>query len=255
MPLADSIATQRVLLINPNTTEATTQLLVRTVTPRLPKNVHLASTTARFGARYISCEASHAVAGHALLDAWAAYRNTHPEPLSGVIIGCFGDPGLLALRESAACKVTGLAEASFIEASAFGPFAIVTGGERWAPMLKRLAQNLGFGDALVHIETVKPTGAELAADPAMAVACLSEACQRAAMKPGVRSVILGGAGLAAYSTAVQANCSLPLINSAEAGLRILLRDVLPAPTRTHDAFDAHWHAMPDYMQAIAPVAA
>jgi hypothetical protein len=41
-------------------------------------------------------------------------------PLLGVLIGCFGDPGLFALRESSACPVTGLAEASFIEAARRG---------------------------------------------------------------------------------------------------------------------------------------
>ncbi len=41
-------------------------------------------------------------------------------------------------------------------AAARGPFAVVTGGERWNPMLQRLAQGLGDGKQLRRIEAVAP---------------------------------------------------------------------------------------------------
>eukprot|EP01031_Cornospumella_fuschlensis_P023374 gene23374-28365_t len=186
---------RRYLLINPNTNHLTTQRLQDVLLPLLPQGLQLDVRTARFGAQYIACEASHAVAAHACLDAWAAQRSASSDALDGVLIGCFGDPGLFALREASACPVTGLAEASFIQAASHGPFAIVTGGERWKPMLHRLAGSLGFGPQLRHIETVAPTGAALQADPDMALACLRQACQSAAQS-GVSSIILGGAGLA-----------------------------------------------------------
>ncbi len=236
------LPTRRFLLINPNTNTLTTQRLQDTLLPRLPGGVTLEVCTARFGARYIACEASHAVAGHACLDAWAAHRATGSQPLEGVLIGCFGDPGLFALREASGCPVTGLAEASFLQAAAHGPFAIVTGGERWKPMLERLAHSLGHGDALRHVETVVPSGAALQADPDMALRCLGEACEAAA-RPGVRAIILGGAGLAGYAQALRARCPLPLIDSAVAGLEVLLNGQAPAAPAPADGFHAQWHAM------------
>lgn len=133
--------TKRILLINPNTSSTTTERLLKVLSAQLPANVTLEGHTARFGASYIACEASHAVAAHAMLEKWAEQVSAPLTAPAGVLIGCFGDPGLFALRESSACPVTGLAEASFIEASSFGSFAIVTGGERWRPMLQRLAQH------------------------------------------------------------------------------------------------------------------
>ena len=171
----DTTRPQRYLLINPNTNPLTTQRLQEVLQPQVPLGVQLLVQTARFGAPYIACEASHAVAAHASLDAWTTNRGTPEQPLKGVLIGCFGDPGLFALREASGCPVTGLAEASFIQAAAHGPFAIVTGGERWKPMLQRLANSLGYGSQLRHIETVAPTGAALQADPDMAIQCLSQA--------------------------------------------------------------------------------
>ncbi|MFM8574868.1 MAG: aspartate/glutamate racemase family protein, partial [Limnohabitans sp.] len=212
---------RRFLLINPNTNTMTTERLTATLRPQLPAGVRMDVVTARFGGHYIACEATHAVASHACLDAWAGHRAQQPERLDGVLIGCFGDPGLFALREVSGCPVTGLAEASFMQAAAHGPFAIVTGGERWKPMLHRLADSLGHGPMLRHVETVAPSGAALQADPDMALRCLGEACRQAA-RDGVRSIILGGAGLAGYAQALQPHVSLPLIDSALAGLEVML---------------------------------
>lgn len=239
-----SAAPRRFLLINPNTNALTTQRLQDTLQPRLPQGVSLSVTTARFGAHYIACEASHAVAAHACLDAWCAERAADPRPLDGVLIGCFGDPGLFALREASGCPVTGLAEASFIQAAAHGPFTIVTGGERWKPMLIRLAHSLGYGELLRHVETVTPSGAALQADPDMALRCLAQACEKAA-QPGVRAVILGGAGLAGYAQALRAQCPLPLIDSAVAGLEVMLQGQAPAATHSDDSFYASWQGMND----------
>ena len=240
----DTIAPRRYLLINPNTNPLTTQRLHEVLQPQVPPGVQLRVQTARFGAPYIACEASHAVAAHACLDVWTLHRGTPQQPLDGVLIGCFGDPGLFALREVSGCPVTGLAEASFIQAAALGPFAIVTGGERWKPMLQRLANGLGCGALLRHIETVAPTGAALQADTEMALECLGQACQNAA-QAGVSSIILGGAGLAGYARLLQAQCKLPLIDSAQAGWEVLQQaQAIPAPT-AQDGFYAPWVGLPE----------
>ena len=239
----DTTAPRRYLLINPNTNPLTTQRLQDVLRPLIPQGVQVDVRTARFGAPYIACEASHAVAAHACLDAWTEQRSTASDPLAGVLIGCFGDPGLFALREVSGCPVTGLAEASFIRAAVLGPFAIVTGGERWKPMLHRLAGSLGFGAQLRHIETVAPTGAALQADPDMAIQCLSQACQNAAQQ-GVASIILGGAGLAGYARMLRAHCPLPLIDSAQTGWEVLLQQQAPAAPTSHDGFYAPWVGLP-----------
>lgn len=106
-------------------------------------------------------------------------------------------------------------------------------------MLERLAQALGYGHQLRHIETVAPSGAELLANPQMALECLYEACTQAA-RPGVRAIIMGGAGLAGYAQALQGRVNLPLIDSAEAGLRVLLEGLAPPPVSAQNRFHAQW---------------
>ena len=196
--------------------------------------------TARFGASYIACESSYAVAAHATLDAWAnVLAQPGPWP-DAVLIGCFGDPGLLAMRESASSPVTGLAEAAFIAAAKHGRFAIVTGDERWGPMLQRLSQALGMEKSLAGIHTVAPTGAQLSANPVWAHKLLAEACRDAARRFDAQAVILGGAGLAGMAGAIQGAVEVPVIDSVIAGTELALSDSLAKPERVEPGFDTGW---------------
>jgi allantoin racemase len=231
---------RNLLVINPNTSQSVTALLQHHVQAAAGLHVRVRSITARFGAPYIADEASYAIAGHATLDAWAAALSLHEPPPDSVLIGCFGDPGLTALRESSPVPVTGLAEAAFIEAARHGRFAIVTGGERWAPILQRLAQSLGHAQALAGIHTVAPTGAQLAADPVAARKLLVGACLDAVRQLGVQTVILGGAGLAGMAAGIQPYVNVPIVDSVTAGASWALRSHAVPPQRSTPGFDVPW---------------
>ena len=241
---------RRLLVINPNTSASVSALLQTHVQAAAGLHVQVSTVTARFGAPYISDEAGYAVAAHAALDAWAAALAGASEPPDAVLIGCFGDPGLLALRESSPVPVTGLAEAAFIEAARHGHFAIVTGGERWGPMLQRLAQALGHAPSLAGIHTVAPTGAQLAADPAAARTLLAQACRDAVRQLGAQAVILGGAGLAGMAAALQPVVGVPLIDSVLAGAHWALRSHAPPPQRGKPGFDVPWENLSPELTAL-----
>lgn len=242
---------RRLLVLNPNTSTQVTELLVRHIAPRLPPGLTLAPVTARLGASYIASEASYAIAGHAALDAWAVHSAAEGEP-DAVLVGCFGDPGCFALRELSAGPVLGLAEAAMQVAARHGRFRIVTGGAAWAPMLERLARALSLDAALAGVQTVAPSGAELAADPAAAVALLATACRDAA--DGVDAVILGGAGLAGMAAQVQPQVPVPVIDSVIAGVDEILQALALADAR---AASSVGEAAPDAArhQRQAPAAA
>ncbi|MEO7338433.1 MAG: aspartate/glutamate racemase family protein [Caldimonas sp.] len=209
------------LVLNPNTSESISVRLghhVAAAIAALDPSARVRTATAAFGASYIADETSFAIAGHAALDAAATAVARHGEP-DALLLGCFGDPGIEALREFSACPVVGLAEASMREAAKHGRFAIVTGGRAWAPMLERIARGLGHGAALTGVHTVSASGAELAADPAAAIDLLRNAC--IAASHGANAVILGGAGLAGLAEPIASSLGVPLIDSVAAGARAL----------------------------------
>jgi allantoin racemase len=206
----------RLLVINPNTTVSVTELVARHVASTLGPGFDLVPATGRFGCAYIASEACFAIGAHAALDCFAA----HHQGCDGVLLACFGDPGLFALRELSTVPVVGLAEASMKEAAASaGRFSIVTGGARWKPMLERFAAEIGLAGSLVSVRTVAPSGAQIAADPDAALALLAESCGAAAAEDGAGAVILGGAGLAGLAARIQARVPVPVLDSVIVGAR------------------------------------
>jgi Asp/Glu/hydantoin racemase len=156
----------------------------------------------------------------------------------------------MAMRESSPVPVTGLAEAAFIEAARHGRFAVVTGGERWAPILQRLAQSLGHANALAGIHTVAPTGAQLAADPEAARQLLTQACLDAVRQLGVQTVILGGAGLAGMAAGIQPFVNVPIVDSVIAGATWAMRTHPTPPNRSTAGFDVPWVNLSQELQAL-----
>jgi len=208
---------RHLLVINPNTSQPVTQDLRAQLQAALGPQVVVQAATARFGAPYIADEASYAVASHAALDAWAGLTASAPAP-DAVLIGCFGDPGLHALRECCPCPVTGLAEAALAHAARLGDCAVVTGGDRWGPMLRRICLGLPHGEGVKGIVTVAMTGGDMRQNPAAAETALLAACRQALdQHPGVKSLVIGGAALGGWATRLQSRVPVPLIDSVLAG--------------------------------------
>lgn len=206
----------RLLCINPNTTADVTLKVVAAGQALAPPQTTIKGATGRFGARYISSRSSAAIAGHAVLDAYAE----HGADADAVLLACFGDPGLPALRELAHCRVLGLAEASCLAACGLGArFSIITGGERWPAMLEEFVAQIGLSGRLASIRAVAPTGGEIAANPRGAYQILADACRSAARQDGADVVILGGAGLVGIAGHIRDEVPVPLLCSVETGFR------------------------------------
>ena len=217
-----------ILAINPNTNEAVTALVEHSLRAAAPA-VQWRMATGRFGARYIVSEAAYAIASHAAIDAWAA----HAQGCDAVLLACFGDPGLHALRELSPVPVVGLAEASMQAAAeragSTARFSIVTGGPRWGPMLERIARELGFGAKLASVRATGITGGQAAAAPDSTVAALARACRQAHDEDGAGAIILGGAGFAGLAEPVSTLAGIAVIDSVMAGARAAERLALGAP--------------------------
>jgi Asp/Glu/hydantoin racemase len=215
---------RRILIINPNTTRSVTDRVAEACRQAHP-DLQWTGATARFGAPYIASEATYAVAAHAVLDSFEFEVAQHG-PFDAVLIACFGDPGLLALREVAGVPVVGLAQASFEAAGRRGPFAVVTGGRAWEPMLRRFARMHQLDAQLRGIFTIALTGAQVAADPGRAQQDLIAACQLG-LDAGATTVVLGGAGLAGMAAVLQPQLGAPVLDNVLLGAQAVSAAVAP----------------------------
>ena len=235
------------LVINPNTTQSSTELIVNHIKSIVPPSVCVYSATAKTGASVICSEASYARATPAVVDAYIDYVNSdgavHPD---AIMVGCFGDPGVFALREylrenNITIPVLGLAEAAMRQAaSKRGKFVIITGGTAWGPILTRLAKGWELSNFLSSVHTVSLNGAQLAADRPAAISLLAETCTQALIYANGKassslekctSIILGGALLAGMADDISRfDLGVPVIDSVTAGVEML------AKALTNEAF-------------------
>ena len=200
----------RILMINPNTSASITDLVVAAARREAAPETQIVGVTGRFGARYISTRAASAIAAHATLDAYGE----HGADADVVALACFGDPGLGGLKELAHQPVIGMAEAACLEAARNGRrFAIVTGGERWGPMLEEFVAGLGLASQLAVVKTVSPSGGDIARDPDGSLALLAGAIEACTRDHAADVVILGGAGLAGLTESLALRVATPLIDS------------------------------------------
>ena len=198
-----------ILLINPNTTASITDLVLKTAQQFASKDTRLRAATGAFGPRVIASRAAYAIAGHAALDAFASDKGRK----DAVVLACFGDPGLAALKEVSKVPVVGMADASILQASALGGrFSIVTGGERWKSMLEEFVASRGLASRLASVRTVAPTGADIARNPKAAMALLARGCKACVREDGADVVILGGAGLAGLAAKLKSMVDAPLLD-------------------------------------------
>lgn len=227
-------ALSHVLVINPNMSETVTQALAQHLVLGLP-HVRVHGMTAAFGAPYIADERSYCIAGHAVLDAWERAQASAPaQGFAAVLVGCFGDPGLDALREVAGVPVSGLAEASMRTMAAQGRqrIAVVTGGEKWKPMLERWGRATGHGAHITQVLALPANGAQMMQSPDAALAELAKACLHILRDTGAQAVLLGGAGLAGMGARLREQLDIPVWDCVEAARWCLARSLqqpLPQP--------------------------
>ena len=154
--------------------------------------------TAQFGEPVIASRQSFAIGAHAALQlvhregAWADV----------IVLACFGDPGLEALREAIDKPVIGMARSALREAKLRAqPIHIITAGAAWDAMLRETVQ-LELLTAQLHGITVLPSdGLAIARAPEAFIAQIQKvldrlSMSRSAITKSAPTAILGGLGFA-----------------------------------------------------------
>ena len=208
----------RILLINPNTSPELTERIAGLARASVAGDAAIVPATGRFGARYITTRASAAIAAHAALDAFAE----HGTDCDAVLLACFGDPGLAALKELSPVPVVGMAEASCHEACRRGRrFAIVTGGllGTHARGLRRPARS---GRPAGERRCLPQTGGDIARDPDGSLAALARSLPRPSRRTAPTWSSSAAPGSPGWRPASPTRVPVPVLCSFETALRAVL---------------------------------
>ena len=205
-----------VLLINPNTSRATTAMMHAVARVALPPAFALESETAERGAAMITTAAELATS----VDEVVRIGRHHASRVSAIVVSAFGDPGLERLRAAVGVPVVGIGEASLREAAALGRrfgVATTTPGLE-APIVAAIAR-LGLAGRFTGCRIPPGDPLRLAAQPALQDEALAEAVRLAIERDGAQAVVIGGGPLADSAGRIAARFSVPVIVPVAAAMR------------------------------------
>ncbi|OAT35987.1 aspartate/glutamate racemase family protein [Proteus myxofaciens] len=235
-PLIESAKKKlRLLVLNPNTSNKFTQLIVSETIKAAGDNVEVVGLTSDFGPDYIGSEVAIGIAMHSLIDMMAKQIKNDAQFDAAIIAG-FGCGEAAILQEMVPFPVIGLLEASLSTALLFGrKFSILSGGEKWKPILEKQVENFGLASRLASVRTVSMTGAEIVENPDKAYDMIVELSETCAQKDGASCVILGGAALAGFPAIIHDRVSVPLIDNLAVTIStaLTLAKYVPQPNRSH----------------------
>lgn len=208
----------RVLLINPNTNQATTAAMVEIARASDP-HARVNGATAHTGAPLLIDEALLAQGAQAVIE---LVRATDFSSLDGGIVAAFGDPGLEAARSICSVPLVGIAEAAMAEAATAGRrFVVVTTTPLLASAIERRAAAYGHGTAFGGVRLTDGDINALMADPAALEAALARACERTIAEDGADAIVIGGGPLAVAARALAPRFAVPIIEPVPAAIHLL----------------------------------
>lgn len=218
----------RILLANPNTTQAVTDAIAATARGAAGPGVEIVPATARFGAGVIGTRAEMAIAEHACLSLLAA----EAPGCDAVIIGASLDSALRAAREMLDVPVLGLTESALHVACLAGVrFGCLTTNARSAATLGEMVALYGLTGRCAGIGTLQTTPLDILRDPAGMEAAILAGIARL-IEQGADCVVLIGAVMAGMPARVQARAEVPVLEGVACAVplaEMMVRLALPKP--------------------------
>jgi allantoin racemase len=206
----------RVLLINPNTTQSITQLLLHAGQAVASPSTEINALTAARGVPYIATRAEAQLGGAVVLEMIAEHQNR----ADVVIVGAFGDPGLFGARELFDIPVIGMSEASMLTACMVGRrFSVVTFARELNPWYMECVEMHGLAGRCASVRTLPGSFRSVAEIQEEKEALLIELANSAVEQDGADVIILAGAPLAGMASKAKHRVPVPLIDPIQCAVK------------------------------------
>ena len=208
----------RLLLVNPNSNVATTEMMREIAQNSAPPHFHIDAMTAPRGALMITNMETLEASARILQDMIGPIANEHYD---GVIISAFGDPALAYFKQHLRCPVIGIGEASLHQANQMGSFAIVTTTEGLRPSILNMVDATKTVQNFRGLYITEGDPVALMRTPETLNSQLERACTRAVSETHCQSVIIGGGPLALAARSLSGKIEAHLIEPIPAAVQMI----------------------------------
>lgn len=208
----------RLALLNPNTSERSTERMLDSARPVAPPGVLIEGRTVTQGHDFIADDAALQQAEAAVL---ACAPTLVAEGFDAVIVAGFGDPGVARWRETTALPVTGLGEAGIAEAARGGRrYAIVTVTPALHDSLVAAAHAVAPAAQFAGVRYTRGDPDELMRSPQALQQALLAACLEAVELDGAQAIVIGGGPLAHAAQDIARQLQRPVVDPVGAAVRL-----------------------------------
>jgi Asp/Glu/hydantoin racemase len=215
----------RILLINPNSNEATTRMMVTIAGNAAGDRVEVVGATATRSPKMIIEPIALAAAAAEVIEIALANQDAY----DGIIVAAFGDPGLDEIRARSHVPAVGIAESAMLEAADAGRrFGVATTTPDLADQINARARDLGLGGQYTGIRLTDGDPNAVVADPERLRAALAKAVQLCIERDSAEAVIIGGGPLAQAALQLQPLFPVPLVVPISAAVNRIVAIMSPS---------------------------
>lgn len=206
-------------VINPNTSLAMTETIGAAARAAASPGTDIIAVSPSQGVPSIEGHFDEAIAALGVLE---QVKRGREQGVSGHVIACFGDPGLLAARELATGPVIGIAEAAMHTATLVATrFSIVTTLPRTLIIARHLLQQYGFTHHCAALHAIDLPVLALEDGSGLAQEKVREQCLQAKRQDNSGAIVLGCGGMATLARELTQELGLPVIDGVSAAVKMV----------------------------------
>lgn len=208
----------KILLINPNSSEAMTGDLKKTASYAESDQVSIDVVRMPNAPHVLESFADYTEAGAEVIKYLRQLNQNGDFPYDGVILACMGDPCLFGIKETCPVPLVGIAESAIAVALLTGyKFTIVAASSKAKPMMDSMVLQYGLTDRMASVEALDQPIDAFMEDPDI----LREGIRRiskTAKEKGAEALLLGCAGMTMLTEEMDQLSELPVIDPVIAGI-------------------------------------
>ena len=208
----------KILVINPNTNPKNTDVIAKAIKPFTPNGVQVDTVSPEKGPVGLESYYHNYLAS---VNVHERIVQAEKEGYDGVVIACYGDPGIEAAKELVDIPVVGITEASYALARILGTkFLVIVSAETAVPRQIRYIKSLGIPDYQYAVRPIGLTVLGVMSDRLNAKELIANNCDIALKETGAEVIVMGCSGFSGLRKDLEKLLNVPIIDPVVAGVQL-----------------------------------
>jgi len=208
----------KILVINPNTSASMTEAIATECRRVAAPGTVIDAVSPAYGPRSIETHTEDAIAAAATIETALRHRD---DGYDAIVVACFIDPALMAIREIVDVPVIGIAEAAAHVASLVAPkFSVVTVMRRLEHQIAATIDRSGLAARCVSVRSIDLSVLGLEEDLDATIAAIEAESRLAIEQDGAEAILLGCAGLGPLDKELQSRLGVPVLDGCGCAVKL-----------------------------------